>query len=338
MKQITKISIDLSKISEFTEAEESQKKLIADNPFIKVTDNASYEIAKQRRTALVRGRTSIEKQDKELASKLREFRGSVKSLADGLIGITKSAEEKQQSEITPYENKKEEERKEKERLKQIQMAEWNKKAQSILDYTDKLVNPKSLEEVETLISEVQNIDVSEEEFGAYELIAQQNKDKILEQATIVAARIKTQQDIEALRLRDELILAQGQYKEYFKRDLPDEHSKESLLKEIEDDKQGKLDRLMEFEKAEAERIYELEKAERERVKVKVKEYPLPKKESVEPVVNSDDLKAIILWSGVLRTALDNAPVVNSTEVLKGIVKKATGDLENIITFLDNMME
>ena len=41
---------------------EKQEKLVSENPFVEITDNKTYEVACKRRTALLKGRTELEKQ------------------------------------------------------------------------------------------------------------------------------------------------------------------------------------------------------------------------------------------------------------------------------------
>jgi len=53
------LSINISQVPEFVDAQQTQEQLVAENPYIKITDNETYEIAKARRTALRKGRTNI---------------------------------------------------------------------------------------------------------------------------------------------------------------------------------------------------------------------------------------------------------------------------------------
>ncbi len=110
--------IDANNLPELQGWKEKQEQLVKDNPFMEITNNATYVEAKKRRTALVSGRTEIQKQDKLIASKLKDFRSKVKEASDSLIAITLPYEEKQQEEVKRYEAKREKERQEKIRLEQ----------------------------------------------------------------------------------------------------------------------------------------------------------------------------------------------------------------------------
>ncbi|CAA0193620.1 hypothetical protein [Tenacibaculum maritimum] len=103
-------------LNEFQAWKEKQEALVRDNLFVNVTDNKSYQEAKRCRTALVKGRTEIEKQDKLVASKIKEFRNKVLEISNELIKITKPHEDKQQAEVKRYEDLKAKEKAEKERI------------------------------------------------------------------------------------------------------------------------------------------------------------------------------------------------------------------------------
>lgn len=94
---------------------EKQEALVAATPFISCKNHKSYTQAKKNRTALVSARTSIEGQEKLIASQLKKFRNRVGEASKELIAITKPHEDKQQAEVSRYEEAKKSEREEKER-------------------------------------------------------------------------------------------------------------------------------------------------------------------------------------------------------------------------------
>lgn len=110
--------LKVSNLPELQGWKEKQQKLVEENPYVEIFDNKSYEVACKSRTALLKGRTELEKQDKLIASKLTSFRKEVKQETDNLIAITLPYEEKQQSEVKRYEEIKASEKAEKERLEQ----------------------------------------------------------------------------------------------------------------------------------------------------------------------------------------------------------------------------
>lgn len=115
---ITLESLEVSMLPELQGWKEKQQLIVNENPFIEITDNKSFEEAKKSRTILVSARTTIEKQEKLIASKLKDVRTKVSEATKELIDITLPSEEKQQEEVKRFEAIKETERLEKERKDQ----------------------------------------------------------------------------------------------------------------------------------------------------------------------------------------------------------------------------
>ena len=102
--------LDYNKLLNIDEGRKNQLKLVEENPFIEITNNQSYILAKMRRTALLKGRTSIQGVEKTFATQIRKFRNFIGDTATELIGITSEAEIKQQQEIDRWEVIREEKR------------------------------------------------------------------------------------------------------------------------------------------------------------------------------------------------------------------------------------
>ena len=107
-------SIDISRLDAFKDAKTKQLKIVEDCPYTEITDNKTYELAKKHRTTLRTGRTDLEKGKKLIISSLNSFKKRVDDYTNELIEITRPAEEKQQTEITRYEDAKEEEKRKRE--------------------------------------------------------------------------------------------------------------------------------------------------------------------------------------------------------------------------------
>ena len=122
-KQETEI-MDLSKFrSEYLPELQGKKETITEvikaNPIKDVEDNASYEEMKKSRTAVKTLRTGLERESKEVISKLKVIViDSVKKEYDLLITDVKCAEDERQAKVDAWEEKKEQERQEKLRLEQ----------------------------------------------------------------------------------------------------------------------------------------------------------------------------------------------------------------------------
>lgn len=137
---ITIENLDVNKLPELQGMKEQQIKLVEENPFIEIIDNKTFEEAKKRRTALLKGRTSLESQDKLIASKLANFRKQVGNVTKELIEITLPHEEKQQEEVKRYEQVKEDERLEKERLEQERIEKIKNKIDELETNSYNLIN------------------------------------------------------------------------------------------------------------------------------------------------------------------------------------------------------
>lgn len=116
--------IDFTKFSiqELPELQGKKKEIdsiIKANPIVEITDNASYELAKKSRTTVKTLRTNLEKEQKEVNSRIKKnVLEVVANEYNSLINQVREKESERQEPITIYEAKKEEERLEKLRLEE----------------------------------------------------------------------------------------------------------------------------------------------------------------------------------------------------------------------------
>lgn len=269
----TELIIKVADYPELVTAKEQLENLVKENPFVEIKDTKTYELAKKRRTNLVKGRTEIQKGEKAIASKLNAFRKDVKALAENLVGITLPAETKQQNEVKRYEEIKQKEKEEKERLRKIQMEEWLNKSQSILKYIE-MISVADDTKITGLQLEIQQIEITEEEYGAYQLIAAQNLNTVKnmletklaqlkedaerkKQEALEAEKKRLEREAEKKRIKaEELEKARQAYREYFGEEgiLGDTATTEDIYAIIEDDKKAKLNKLAEMEAKQIERL------------------------------------------------------------------------------------
>ena len=175
MEKTENVTFNIEKLNpeqlpELKGLKEKQLQIVEENPFVEITDNATFEAAKKARTTLKTARTDIEKQDKTIASKIKKFREMVASIHGDLISITKPHEEKQQEEVDRYEAEKEAERNEKIRLNEerIERLETEIKAFK-LDCNNQIAQMdfSSISEVEKFIAQRE---AEEKEFDFEEYI------------------------------------------------------------------------------------------------------------------------------------------------------------------------
>jgi hypothetical protein len=112
-------TFNIQQLPEFKGKKEEIKSVIKANPVVKITDTASYELAKKSRTAVRSTRTGLENEKKEVANKIKtHVLNVVNNEYDLLIEEVRSAESLRQEEVTRWEDIKEQERLERLRLEQ----------------------------------------------------------------------------------------------------------------------------------------------------------------------------------------------------------------------------
>jgi len=268
--------INVNALPELQGWKEKQELILKENPFLEITDNATFIEAKKRRTALVKGRTTIQIQDKLIASKLKEFRSKVAVASSELIDITIEAEEKQQEEVKRYESKKETERLEKIRLEEERKNRIKTEIESVFNEWKEKITSYSFKEVSevNIIEELSNIDSEKfEEFSA----EFNEKTRILTQLfsnTKVQLEKEENQRLEALRLEEERKKFEEEKrieKERLEKEQKERAEKQALI-DAENEKKQKEIELIERElKAEKERLL---KIENERIEKEKKEEEL----------------------------------------------------------------
>ncbi len=133
-KQIVTLdTINVEMLPEFENWKEKQLKIVEENPFVEIIDNKTFEEAKKARTTLVTARTDVEKQEKLIASKIKQFRDKVGNFSQELINITLPSEEKQQNEVKRYEAEKEAEKEAKEKAEAERIEKIKNSIASIVD-------------------------------------------------------------------------------------------------------------------------------------------------------------------------------------------------------------
>ncbi|MQY76220.1 MAG: hypothetical protein GH155_01155 [Spirochaeta sp.] len=138
------------------------KQLVKENSFIECNQE-NHEEAKRRRTALRKGRTTIQNEVKTICSQLAGVSRGVKDEGDKLIIIVQKPETKQQESVTVFEDEKERIRQENIRLEQERK---NKLKEEITSWMgkmgDKIIQAQTSEDLEKLKEEILLVYVSEE--------------------------------------------------------------------------------------------------------------------------------------------------------------------------------
>jgi hypothetical protein len=278
--QIIKIEdLQANLLPELQGWKEKQLALVKDNPFVEITDNKSYELAKKTRTALLKGRTEIEKSDKLIASKLREFRSDVSKASSELILISTTAERKQQDEVKRYEDEKTKEKAEKQRLEAVRV-------EKIKDSINKIYNDWKTEISEMEFKDIEHFamigilaDADTSKFEEFEL---DFSEKVMQLKVILTEKseqlqLTENQRLEDLRLKSEREAIEKEKAEIKKQSDADAKERKEAQDKIDAKnfkKQKALDKQQSDIDAEKKRLQEAEndrlaKVETERLKKEI---------------------------------------------------------------------
>lgn len=204
-KLITIDDFNVNALAEIQGKREQQMQLVKDNPYVEITDNTSWEVAKKARTALRSGRTGLTAEEKAVLAKVKSLiTDPVKTVYKELIAITEEAETKQQIEVKRYDDIKENERIERERVEEERKAthrnnineffSLNNDAIQNLDYetsktfelepkiAGEVVNPEAFEEFEELYES--KLEVLKTQLSEKVRMLQQKEDLKVEQARL----------------------------------------------------------------------------------------------------------------------------------------------------------
>lgn len=177
-KTISLETLNVSDLPELLGFEQKQKDLVAENPYVEITDNKTYEIACKSRTALLKGRTELEKQDKLIASKLTSFRKEVGLKTKELIDITLPSEEKQQAEVKRFEGIKQAEKELADRLEQERVERIQNTISKIENDCLEIIQKMTFETILPSSSEIALSLECDLDFEEYDLLFDQVKDRV----------------------------------------------------------------------------------------------------------------------------------------------------------------
>lgn len=339
-------AIEASMFPELQGWKEKQEAIVKDNPFVSIVDNKTYEEAKKARTALVSARTTIEKQDKLIASKLKDLRSKVGDFSLQLIEVTRPHEEKQQDEVKRFEAEKEAERQAKEKAEADRKATIQATISSLIESAKGKIDLLTFETIDVLkvdfeknlyLTDATQFEEFEMEFASK---LQVLKNSFLEKCEVLEDKENQRLERERLQKEKEEFEAERKAKEEAdraereKRDAEQRKideanrkrqqeldAKEKALKD-EEDKRKKQEEAEIKAKEEAERKSkeETEKAEREKAEILRLEALKPDKEKalayLDSLVFVSDFP--VLKNDVIHNELEL--IINSLDVYKQELK------------------
>lgn len=344
--------LDAAQLPELQGLKEKQLQIVKENPFVAITDNATFEAAKKARTTLKTARTDIEKQDKTIASKIKKFREMVANIHGDLISITKPHEEKQQEEVDRWEAIKEAEKAEKQRIEEERISKIQQSIVDIINNAYAKIDSLTFERIESLkVDFEQNLyktDVSQ--FQEFELDFNERLNFIKSQ---FAAKEKQLNDLEAQRLENIRLEAERKKLEAEREELEKakkeaEAKAEADRKAIEDQQkaeQAKIDEARRELEAEKERIAKQEadkkaaelraaiEAEKEE---KAAEEAKMKAERAEALKPEKEKAVDFLNCLVFKNDLPKITDPQIAELIQTFIHKVDAQRNDLITLINNL--
>lgn len=256
-------TINANALPELQGWREKQETLLSENPFLDITDNKTYADAKKRRTALLKGRTTIQSQDKLIASKLKDFRTKVLEASKELIAITIDAEDKQQEEVKRYEEVKEVEKAEKAKLEAERKAAIEKNIYDLAIVWEKTIKNLTLATANNLNIIEALSEVDTEQFEEFDALWNDKTRALvgLYHETKTTLQSKEDQRLENIRLEVEAEKL-AKEKADFEKEKAENKRIEAAKQKAEADKLAKEKADFEAEKAENKRIEDEIKAKK----------------------------------------------------------------------------
>ena len=170
-KELAVINLDQFSIQQLPELQNKKEEVaekLSTFKYVEVTDNTSYEEAKKIRTGVRTLRTDLQKEQKAVDKKIKDFvLGPVKDAYEGIISAVIDVENIQQEEVTRWEDIKEQERLEKQRIEQERInkiknhiEEFERKAYEIIDSS----TIENVNENKSVLDEMVNAEFDFQEF------------------------------------------------------------------------------------------------------------------------------------------------------------------------------
>ncbi len=279
---------------------ERQLKAVDDNPFVKIVDSATYEEAKRARTALVKARTTVEKQERLIASKLRELRVRVGEASKELVSITLHHEQRQQHEVKQYEAERERVRAEKQERERKRKEELRNTVLEIQARVMGTIDGMTYETIEKVTHDIETFykEADPERFGEFELLYEEHRKQLTKALKEKAAQLREQE-----RMREEREELERMRREVEREKMELQRQREeALAKQREEERaEESRQRALKEEKERAKREAERERREKELLPDREKlQHFLDSLDFSDPVPELGDTSSKNLLEGMLR--------------------------------------
>ena len=151
-KQSNLIKLDEFNIQQLPELQNKKQEVaekLNEFKYVEIVDNSTYEEAKKSRTGARTLRTSLQKEQKDVEKKIKDhILVPVKTAYEEIIDSVLPIENKQQEEVSRWEEIKEQERQEKARLEQERVDRIKKSIGSFREYWEDVISKLTFGEIE----------------------------------------------------------------------------------------------------------------------------------------------------------------------------------------------
>jgi hypothetical protein len=192
-------AIKISELIDVSSWKEKQNKLVAENPFFKITDAKTYEAGKKHRTNVVKGRTELQNQEKLIASNFAAIRKEVGSETSTLIEITQPLEDEWQEEVKNWEDRKAREKKEKEEAEARREKEIRKKVDDFESDSYTIIQKMTFESIVPDQNKLADLRDDKFDFAEFDVLYDQAMDRV---TLSLESKVKTLTENEAQRVRN----------------------------------------------------------------------------------------------------------------------------------------
>lgn len=170
-KELAVINLDQFSIQQLPELQNKKEEVaqkLSTFKYVEITDNTSYEESKKVRTGVRTVRTDLQKEQKAVDKKIKDFiLGPVKDAYEEIINAVLDVENMQQEEVTRWEDIKEQERLEKQRIEQERISKIKNYIEDFERKAYEIIESSTIENVnenKSILDEMVNAEFDFQEF------------------------------------------------------------------------------------------------------------------------------------------------------------------------------
>jgi hypothetical protein len=261
-KELAVIKLDQFSIQQLPELKNKKEEVaekLSTFKYVEITDNSSYEEAKKVRTGVRTLRTDLQKEQKAVDKKIKGFiLGPVKDAYEGIINEVLPVENKQQEEVSRWEDIKEQERLEKQRIEQERIRNIKTYISVFEQKAYEIIDSSTIENVNKNKTILDNLVNAEFDFQEFLVAFEQARVRVQYRFDIKCDEIqqKENQRLENERLAKEKAEADEKLRKIQEQQEKERQEAAAKLKAIHD--QQEKERLEREEKARQEQLQMLE--------------------------------------------------------------------------------